>query len=166
VVTKRVTKTAVKKDDYTRLQNLNALFSVIGSASTREETLQLQSTLSFLRENDGTRQMAVQSFEHCIEQVVRFHFPNKRNLNYTHWNARVCAIEPLWVRASVLESIHSFQNTFRGLLLVSGLKESMMNRNKRWTAKKEKHYQNLRSFIEELVLHNANPEQDLSVLFF
>jgi hypothetical protein len=42
----------------------------------------------------------------------------------------------------------------------------MMNRNKRWTAKKEKHYQNLRSFIEELVLHNANPEQDLSVLFF
>jgi hypothetical protein len=50
--TKRVTKTAVKKDDYTRLQNLNALFSVIGSASTREETLQLQRTLSFLREND------------------------------------------------------------------------------------------------------------------
>ena len=166
MVTKRVTKTAVKKDDYTRLQNLNALFSVIGSASTREETLQLQSTLSFLRENDGTRQMAVQSFEHCIEQVVRFHFPNKRNLNYTHWNARVCAIEPLWVRASVLESIHSCQNTFRVLLLVSGLKESMMNRNKRWTAKKEKDYQNLRSFIEELVLHNANPEQDLSVLFF
>jgi hypothetical protein len=48
-----VAKTADKKDDYTRLQNLNALlFSVIGSASTREETLQLQSTLSFLREND------------------------------------------------------------------------------------------------------------------
>ena len=82
-MTKRVAKTAVKKDDYTRLQNLNALFSVIGSASTREETLQLQRTLSFLRENDEMRQMPVKSFEHCIEQVVRFHFPNKRNLNYT-----------------------------------------------------------------------------------
>ena len=80
-MTKRVAKTAVKKDDYTRLQNLNALFSVIGSASTREETLQLQRTLSFLRENDEMRQMPVKSFEHCIEQVVRFHFPNKRNFN-------------------------------------------------------------------------------------
>jgi hypothetical protein len=73
-----VTKTAAKKDDYTRLQKLNALFSVIGSKSTREETLQLQRTLSFLRDNDEQRQMPVQSFEHCIEQVVRFLFPNKR----------------------------------------------------------------------------------------
>lgn len=161
-----MTKAAVKKDDYTRLQNLNALFSVIGSTSTREETLQLQRTLSFLRENDEMRQMPVKSFEHCIEQVVRFHFPNKRNLNYTHWNARVSSIEPLWVHASVLESINSFQNTFRGLLLVSGLKESLMNKNKRWTAKKEQNYREIRSFIEELVMHNANPDQDLSVLFF
>ena len=165
-MTKRVAKTAVKKDDYTRLQNLNALFSVIGSASTREETLQLQRTLSFLRENDEMRQMPVKSFEHCIEQVVRFHFPNKRNLNYTHWNARVSSIEPLWIRASVLEFVNSIHNTFKGLLLVSGLKESLMGKNRRWTIKKEKDYQELRSFIEELVLHNAMPEQDLSVLFF
>ncbi len=161
-----MTKTAVKKDDYTRLQNLNALFSVIGSTSTREETLQLQRTLSFLRENDEMRQMPVKSFEHCIEQVVRFHFPNKRNLNYTHWNARVSSIEPLWIRASVLEFVNSFHNTFKGLLLVSGLKESLMGKNRRWTIKKEKDYLELRSFIEELVLHNAMPKQDLSVLFF
>ncbi len=161
-----MTKTAVKKDDYTRLQNLNALFSVIGSTSTREETLQLQRTLSFLRENDEMRQMPVKSFEHCIEQVVRFHFPNKRNLNYTHWNARVSSIEPLWIRASVLEFVNSFHNTFKGLLLVSGLKESLMGKNRRWTIKKEKDYLELRTFIEELVLHNAMPEQDLSVLFF
>ena len=161
-----MTKAAVKKDDYTRLQNLNALFSVIGSTSTREETLQLQRTLSFLRENDEMRQMPVKSFEHCIEQVVRFHFPNKRNLNYTHWNARVSSIEPLWIRASVLEFVNSFHNTFKGLFLVSGLKESLMGKNRRWTIKKEKDYLELRSFIEELVLHNAMPEQDLSVLFF
>ena len=161
-----MTKTADKKDDYTRLQNLNALFSVIGSSSTREETLQLQRTLSFLRENDEMRLMPVKSFEHCIEQVVRFHFPNKRNFNYTHWNARVTSIEPLWVRASVLEFVNSFQNTQRGILLVSGLRESLMNRSRRWTTKKEKDYLDLRLSIEELVLHNAKSEQDLSVLFF
>ena len=166
MVTKRVTKTADKKDDYTRLQNLNALFSVIGSSSTREETLQLQRTLSFLRENDEMRLMPVKSFEHCIEQVVRFHFPNKRNFNYTHWNARVTSIEPLWVRASVLEFVNSFQNTQRGILLVSGLRESLMNRSRRWSTKKEKDYLDLRLSIEELVLHNAKSEQDLSVLFF
>jgi len=161
-----VTKTADKKDDYTRLQNLNALFSVIGSTSTREETLQLQSTLSFLRENDEVRCMPVKSFEHCIEQVVRFHFPNKRSFNYTHWNARATTIDPLWVRAAVVEFVNSFQNIHRGLLLVSGLRESMLNRNKRWSPKKEKYYQETRSSIEELVLHHAGKEQNLNVLFF
>ena len=78
MVETRVTKTATKRDDYTRLQNLNALFSVIGSSSTSEETLQLQRTLSFMRENDSDAQMSVKSFEHCIEQVVRFHFPQDR----------------------------------------------------------------------------------------
>lgn len=161
-----MTKTATKRDDYTRLQNLNALFSVIGSSSTNEETLQLQRTLSFMRENDNDAQMTVKSFEHCIEQVVRFHFPQDRGFPFTHWNARSVSIDPLWVRASVLEFIKSFQGKMRGLLLVSGLRESLMRGGKRWTVKKEREYQELRSFIEGLVLRYATSQQDLTVLFF
>ena len=162
----RVTRTATKRDDYTRLQNLNALFSVIGSASTSEETLQLQRTLSFMRENDSDSQMPIKSFEHCIEQVVRFHFPNERGFHFTHWNARSISIDPLWVRASVMEFIKSFQGNLRGLILVSGLRESLLKGGKRWTAKKEREYQELRCFIEALVLRYAQENQDLSVLFF
>lgn len=161
-----MTKTATKRDDYTRLQNLNALFSVIGSTSTNEETLQLQRTLSFMRDNDDDAQMTVKSFEHCIEQVVRFHFPKDRNFPFTHWNARCVSIDPLWVRASVLEFIQSFQGNGRGLLLVSGLRESLLRGGKRWTVKKEREYQELRSFIEGLVLRYAKAEQNLTVLFF
>ena len=161
-----MTKTATKRDDYTRLQNLNALFSVIGSSSTNEETLQLQRTLSFMRDNDDDAQMTVKSFEHCIEQVVRFHFPKDRNFPFTHWNARCVSIDPLWVRASVLEFIQSFQGNGRGLLLVSGLRESLLRGGKRWTVKKEREYQELRSFIEGLVLRYAKTEQNLTVLFF
>ena len=161
-----MTKTATKRDDYTRLQNLNALFSVIGSSSTNEETLQLQRTLNFMRAKDNDAQMTVKSFEHCIEQVVRFHFPQDRGFPFTHWNARSVSIDPLWVRASVLEFIKSFQGKMRGLLLVSGLRESLMRGGKRWTVKKEREYQELRSFIEGLVLRYATAQQDLTVLFF
>ena len=161
-----MTKTATKRDDYTRLQNLNALFSVIGSASTSEETLQLQRTLSFMRDNDSDSQMPVKSFEHCIEQVVRFHFPNDRAFRFTHWNARCISIDPLWVRASVLEFIQSFQGSLRGLILVSGIRESLLRGGKRWTARREREYQELRSFIENLVLRYAREDLDLSVLFF
>ena len=161
-----MTKTATKRDDYTRLQNLNALFSVIGSASTSEETLQLQRTLSFMRDNDSDSQMPVKSFEHCIEQVVRFHFPNDRGFRFTHWNARCISIDPLWVRASVLEFIQSFQGSLRGLILVSGIRESLLRGGKRWTARRELEYQELRSFIENLVLRYAREDLDLSVLFF
>ena len=161
-----MTKTATKRDDYTRLQNLNALFSVIGSVSTSEETLQLQRTLSFMRDNDSDSQMPIKSFEHCIEQVVRFHFPNDRGFRFIHWNARSISIDPLWVRASVLEFIQSFQGNLRGLILVSGIRESLLGGGKRWTVKKEDEYKELRSFIENLVLRYAHEELDLSVLFF
>lgn len=161
-----MTKTATKRDDYTRLQNLNALFSVIGSVSTSEETLQLQRTLSFMRDNDSDSQMPIKSFEHCIEQVVRFHFPNDRGFRFTHWNARCISIDPLWVRASVLEFIQSFQGSLHGLILVSGIRESLLRGGKRWTVKREREYQELRSFIENLVLRYAHKDLDLSVLFF
>ena len=161
-----MTKTATKRDDYTRLQNLNALFSVIGSVSTSEETLQLQRTLSFMRDNDSDSQMPIKSFEHCIEQVVRFHFPNDRGFRFTHWNARCISIDPLWVRASVLEFIQSFRGSLRGLILVSGIRESLLKGGKRWTIKREREYQELRSFIENLVLRYAHEDLDLSVLFF
>lgn len=160
-----MTKAAAKRDDYTRLQNLNALFSVIGSTSTREETLQLQRTLSFMRENDEGSQMSTQSFEHCIEQVVRFHFPQDRSFRFTHWNARSHSIDLLWVRASILEFVHSFNGSTRGLLLVSGLRESL-KAGKRWSPRKEKEYQELRFFIEDLVIKYAREELNLSVLFF
>jgi hypothetical protein len=119
-----------------------------------------------MRDNDDDAQMTVKSFEHCIEQVVRFHFPKDRNFPFTHWNARCVSIDPLWVRASVLEFIQSFQGNGRGLLLVSGLRESLLRGGKRWTVKKEREYQELRSFIEGLVLRYAKAEQNLTVLFF
>jgi len=160
-------KTAAgKKDDYTRLQNLNSLFMVMGSVSSPEETMQLQRTLSFMRENDGKDRMTVQSFEHCIDQVVRFHFPNQRNLSHTHWNARHHLIDPLWVHASVLEFVRSIQDSMTGLLLVSGLRESLKGEKKRWTAKCEQEYLEIREFIETLVVRHARQGQDLSVLFF
>ena len=138
----------------------------MGSVSSPEETLQLQRTLSFMRENDGKDRMSVQSFEHCIEQVVRFHFPNKRNLRHVHWNARYHLIDPLWVHASVLDFVRSINESMTGLLLVSGLRESLKGGKKRWTSKSEGKYLELRQFIEALVLRNARKNQDLSVLFF
>ncbi|MEL0004395.1 MAG: hypothetical protein VW643_01220 [Opitutales bacterium] len=160
-------KTAGKKDDYTRLQHLNSLFMVIGSVSTAEETMQLQCTLSFMRQNDEGGVMSAKSFEHCIDQVVRFHFPNKRNLQYAHWNARKSTLDPLWVRASALSFVESVdRSSMRGLLLVSGLRESLRRGKKRWTVKCEQEYLETRDFIENLILRNSRKEQDLSVLFF
>jgi hypothetical protein len=53
----------------------------------------------------------------------------------------------------------------RGIILVSGIRETLCS-GRRWTARKEKEYQELRSYIEDLVVRNARHDQDLSVLFF
>jgi hypothetical protein len=69
------------------------------------------------------------------------------------------------VHASVLEFIESFKGSMRGIILVSGIRETLCS-GRRWTARKEKEYQELRSYIEDLVVRNARHDQDLSVLFF
>ena len=128
MVETRVTKTATKRDDYTRLQNLNALFSVIGSSSTSEETLQLKRTLSFMRENDDEdAQMSVKSFEHCIEQVVRFHFPQRPRFSL-HPLERPLHFHRPAVGTSFGSRISSSPSgeAIRGLLLVSVLRESLL----------------------------------------
>jgi hypothetical protein len=70
------------------------------------------------------------------------------------------------VHASVLDFVHSTQESMTGLLLVSGLRESLKGGKKRWTTKCEQQYLELRQFIEALVVRNARKNQDLSVLFF
>ena len=101
----------------------------------------------------------------ALNRWYAFHFPNDRNFHYTHWNARCHTIEPLWVHASVLEFIESFKGSMRGMILVSGIRETL-SAGRRWTARKEREYQELRAFIEDLVIRNARHDQDLSVLFF
>ena len=108
----------------------------------------------------------MKSFEHCIEQVVRFHFPSERNVHFTHWNAKRHSIDPLWVRASIIEFVKSFKGSFKGMFIARFHYASRSKQEKRWTNKKEKTYQELRNFIEDLVLKHAGDEQDLSVLFF
>ena len=110
--------------------------------------MQLQSTLSFMRENDEKDRMSVQSFEHCIEQVVRFHFPNKRNLRHVHWNARHHLINPLWVHASVLDFVHSIQESMIGLLLISGLRESLKGGKKDGPPSANKNTSNFASLLK------------------
>ena len=75
-------------------------------------------------------------------------------------------MNPLWVHASVLDFVRSTQESMTGLLLVSGLRESLKGGKKRWTTKCEQEYLELRQFIEALVVRNARKNQDLSVLFF
>ena len=120
----------------------------MGSVSSPEETMQLQRTLSFMRENDGKDRMSVQSFEHCIEQVVRFHFPNKRNLRHVHWNARYHLIDPLWVHASVLDFVRSIHESMTGLLLVSGLRESLKGGKKDGPQSANKNTSNFGSLLK------------------
>ena len=75
-------------------------------------------------------------------------------------------MNPLWVHASVLDFVRFTQESMTGLLLVSGLRESLKGGKKRWTTKCEQEYLELRQFIEALVVRNARKNQDLSVLFF
>ena len=139
-------KTATKRDDYTRLQNLNALFSVIGSVSTGGNRAASAYTLLYgrmmtCRAKCPTVRLSIVSSRWCA-----FIFPTIA-IFITPTGMHAATPSSLWVHASVLEFIESFKGSMRGIILVSGIRETLSS-GRRWTARKEK--RNTRNYAPTL----------------
>lgn len=164
-VTKKGSPNKEKTDDYTRLTNLNSLVSFLGGNNSCVESEQLNVALAFLRSNNPEPEMPSRSFEHCVSQVIRFHDPSEIHFAFAHWDARRGEIDPLWLRATVLEKLSQLGDRPNILLIVSGLRKALLHEGRRWTRRREKTYREAIHMIECLAARQANPEQKLSVLF-
>ena len=154
-----------KIDDYTRLTNLNALVSLIEGDGACTEVRQLNVALEFLRSNDPVAEMAPISFEHCVSQVVRFHYASEVHFRHAHWDARRGEVDPLWLRACILDKVAALGDHPRALLIISGLRKALLPRGRRWTQRRERIYRESILMIESLAARQAHPGQRLSVLF-
>ena len=163
--TRKGSPTKDKIDDYTRLTNLNALVSLLEKDGGCDEVRQLNIALEFLRANDPVAEMAPISFEHCVSQVVRFHYASKLHFRHAHWDARRGEVDPLWLRACILDKVAVLGNHPCALLIVSGLRKALLPTGRRWTQHRERIYRESMLMIESLAASQAHPEQKLSVLF-
>jgi hypothetical protein len=164
-VTKKRSSKKQNTDDYTRLTNLNSLVSFLGGNISCVESEQLNVALAFLRSNNLESEMPPRSFEHCVSQVIRFHDPSRTHFDFAHWDARRGEVDPLWLRATVLEKLSELGTHRSILLIVSGLRNALLKAGCRWTSRRERAYREAIRMIELLAARQANPEQKLSVLF-
>ena len=163
--TRKGSPTKDKIDDYTRLTNLNALVSLLEGDGSRDGVRQLNIALEFLRSNDPVSEMPPVSFEHCVSQVVRFHYASELNFRHAHWDARRGEVDSLWLRACILDKLATLDDHPCALLIVSGLRKALLPNGRRWTQRRERIYRESILMIESLASRQACPEQKLSVLF-
>jgi hypothetical protein len=152
-------------DDYTRLTNLNNLVSLLEGATACNNASQLNVALEFLRANELEPEMTRISFEHCVSQVVHFHFPSEEECKHAHWDAREEETDPLWIRSSIQKRITVLKGHSKALLIVSNLRQAMKPAGRRWTRRREAAYRESIQSIEEIAASNATPGQKLSILF-
>ena len=152
-------------DDYTRLTNLNNLVSLLEGATACNNASQLNVALEFLRANDPEPEMTRISFEHCVSQVVHFHFPSEEECKHAHWDAREEETDPLWIRSSIQKRMTVLKGHSKALLIVSNLRQAMKPAGRRWTRRREAAYRESIQSIEEIAASNATPDQKLSILF-
>ena len=157
--------TTNKIDDYTRLSNLNALVSLLEGDGGCDGVRQLNVALEFLRANDPVAEMAPISFEHCVSQVVRFHYASELHFRHAHWDARRGEVDPLWLRTCILDKVAALGDHPRALLIISGLRKALLPPRRHWTQRRETIYRESILMIESLAARQAHPEQRLSVLF-
>ena len=152
-------------DDYTRLTNLNNLVSLLEGTTACNNASQLNVALEFLRANDPEPEMTRISFEHCVSQVVHFHFPSEEECKHAHWDAREEQTDPLWIRSSIEKRMTVLQDHPKALLIVSNLRKVMKPPGRRWTRRREMAYRESIRTIEEIAVAKSTPDQKLSILF-
>ena len=153
-----------RPDDFARLTYLNSLLSLLtGGASSKTE--QITAVLRFLRAEDGP-DLPPADYDANVARIVELHDPGKRRFSsIVHWDLRQDSIDPLWLRANVLEKLDKLTAHSRGLLVVSGLRQKLCPPPKRWTRKRAALYHDLVSLIEKTAIEKASPQNTLTLLF-
>ena len=105
-----------RPDDFARLTYLNSLLSLLtGGASSKTE--QITAVLRFLRAEDGP-DLPPADYDANVARIVELHDPGKRRFSsIVHWDLRQDSIDPLWLRANVLEKLDKLTAHSRGLLV-------------------------------------------------
>lgn len=103
-----------------------------------------------------------------VDKLVHLHFGGHEipgDIAFAHWHVpRLDDFSPLWIRQAIVSEMKKLAGRREALLLVTCLREAVCPAGKYWTKHREAQYQQVRSWIDELVCAWATKGSKLQVV--
>ena len=131
-----------------------------------EGAIHAQQILDYFSE-EAPDEMQRLSIESCASKLAQMHLGPEdiREVAFAHWHVpEMVGASPLWIRQAIVTEMKQLAGRRRGLLLVSGVRESICPEGGYWTKAREAQYRRVRDWIDELVCAWASRGSQLQVI--
>jgi hypothetical protein len=154
------------REDLRRLHFINALFaSLTGHDLYLAQQIQAAITTSLTEAEN--RPPSDPAFTAAAGRLLERLFGGQQDHGFFHWDAAgsTAAATPLFTRLNVLDGLKSLARFRESTLLVTNLRPAHCPPPRRWTARRQREYDESLALIRALAAARSRPSANLNLLF-
>jgi hypothetical protein len=158
---------ADQRDRITRLHLLNTLFPLL----TGEDLYlakQIEHTINFASTGDPEEPGNSDHFNAALVQLLEKYLTRDQNFGFYHWEAFLNnrAWDPLWAREEIIGGLKQIAGFQKSMFFGTGLRASIQYRNKTWTPRLDREYEEAVQYIRDLAAYWSTKNSKLTLILF
>lgn len=133
-----------------------------------ERAQHIRHTLQFLADETGVNAGAARTLtdlDVIARRLLGLHAGERRVVGFAHCDLSATSADPLFLRPQLLAAVRELVGYKEGLLLVSGLRQAVTGRSRRFNSRRRITYQQTQGLIEALVAKFAPARTRLHLIF-
>lgn len=150
-----------------QVDQLRTLNELLGRVSDPEKAEHARRALEFAYQ-EHPEDIERVPFGDYVDKLARLHFGDSGGFSeiaFAHWHVpRLEDFSPLWIRQAIVTEMKKLAGRREGLLLVTGLRESVCPKGRYWTKRCDVQYLRVRDWIDDLVCAWATKGARLQVV--
>lgn len=154
------------RDDLRRLHFINALFAGL-TGHDLYLAQQIQSAITTSLEEAESRPPSDPAFTAAASELLGRLLGGHQDRGFFHWDAAesATAATPLFARQHVLAGLKNLARYREATLLVTNLRPAHCPPNRRWTARRQREYDETLALIRNLAAARSRRSASLNLLF-
>jgi hypothetical protein len=155
-----------RSEDLRRLHFINALFADL-TGHDLYLAQQIQAAITTSLTEAENRPPSDPAFTAAAARLLERLFDGQQDHGFFHWDAAesTAAATPLFTRRHVLEGLKSLARFRESTLLVTNLRPAHCPPDRRWTARRQREYEESLALIRDLAAARIRPSASLNLLF-
>lgn len=149
----------------TRLHLLNTLFPLL----TGEDLYlakQIEQTINFASTGDTENPGQQDEFNEALVRLLQKYLTQDQNFGFYHWeaNAGNRSFDPLWAREEIIAGLKEIAGFPKAMFFGTGLRLSLQDTKKNWTAKLDREYEEAVEYIRNLATYWTTKNSELTLV--